>query len=150
MFIEAILERLGNSNLQKSDNPGRIVLDGTIGEYLENYDNHFLDMFLTRADGSYLDAHGKDFGIYRRENEGDDDYRNRILLERSMLDTTSDFSKLDISLWVYFEDVTDKNQLTSRNEYLKENHDTGYIFIATGSDEEYLKNKFIMSDVLWV
>ena len=150
MYIEAILERLGNSNLQKSDNPGRIVLDGTLGEYLENYDNHLLDMFLTRADGSYLDAHGKDFGIYRRENESDDDYRNRILLERSMLDTTSDFSKLDINLWIYFDDILDKNQLTSRNEYLKEEHDLDYVFIASGTDKEYLENKFILSDVLWV
>lgn len=150
MYIEAILERLGNSNLQKSDNPGRIVLDGTLGEYLENYDNHLLDMFLTRADGSYLDAHGKDFGIYRRENESDDDYRNRILLERSMLDTTSDFSKLDVELWVYFDDVLDKNQLTSRNEYLKDEHDLDYVFIASGTDKEYLENKFILSDVLWV
>ena len=150
MYIEAILERLGNSNLQKSDNPGRIVLDGTLGEYLEHFDNHILDMFLTRADGSYLDAHGKDFGIFRRENESDDDYRNRILLERSMLDTTSDFSKLDVELWVYFDDVLDKNQLTSRNEYLKEEHDLDYVFIASGTDKEYLENKFILSDVLWV
>lgn len=150
MYIEAILERLGNSNLQKSDNPGRIVLDGTLGEYLEHYDNHILDMFLTRADGSYLDLHGKDFGIFRRENEDDETYRNRILLEQSMLDTTSDFSKLDVELWVYFDDVLDKNQLTSRNEYLKDNHDSGYVFIASGTDKEYLENKFILSDVLWV
>ena len=150
MFIEGILERLNNPSLQKSDNPGRIVLDGTLGEYLTNYDNHILDMFLVKADGSYLDAHGKDFGIYRRENESDDDYRNRILLEQSMLDTTSDFSKLDINLWVYFDDVLDKNQLTSRNEYLKDRHDPDYVFIASGSDKDYLIGKFILEDVLWV
>ena len=149
MYIEAIIERLGNPNLQKSDNQGRIILDGTLGEFLENYDNHLLDMFLTRADGSYLDAHGKDFGIFRRENESDESYRNRILLERSMLDTTSDFSKLDVELWVYFDDVMDKNQLTSRNEYLKDNHDSDYVFIASGSDREYLENKFILSDIKW-
>ena len=34
MFIEGIIERLNNSELKKSDNEGRIVLDGTIGEYL--------------------------------------------------------------------------------------------------------------------
>ena len=149
MYIEAILERLGNSNLQKSDNLGRIVLGGTLGEYLEHYDNHVMDMFVTRADGSYLDAHGKDFGIFRRENESDASYRNRILLERSMLDSTVDFSKLDVDLFVYFDDVLNKNQLTSRNEYLKNNHDLDYVFIATGTDKDYLQNKFILSDVLW-
>ena len=30
MYIEGILERLNNSELQKTDNQGRIVLDGTI------------------------------------------------------------------------------------------------------------------------
>lgn len=150
MYIEAIIERLGNPNLQKSDNQGRIILDGTLGEFLENYDNHLLDMFLTRADGSYLDAHGKDFGIFRRENEPDESYRNRILLERSMLDTTSDFSKLDVELWVYFDDVIDKNQLTSRNEYLKKEHDSDYVFIASGPDKDYLVDKFILEDIQWV
>ena len=150
MYTEEVLSRLNNPVLQNPNNPGRIVLDGTVFEYLEHYDNHILDMFLVKADGSYLDAHGKDFGIYRRENESDDDYRNRILLEQSMLDTTSDFSKLDINLWVYFDDVLDKNQLTSRNEYLKDRHDPDYVFIASGSDKDYLIGKFILEDVLWV
>lgn len=150
MFIEGILERLGNPNLQQPDNPGRMVLDGTIGEYLEHYDNHLLDMFVTRATGSYLDLHGADFGIYRRENEDDDSYRNRILLEQSMVDTTTDFSKVDVELWIYFDDVMDKNQLTSRNEYLKDKHDPGFVFIASGSDMDYLRNKFLLEDIKWV
>lgn len=106
-------------------------------------------MFLVKASRNYLDAHGKDFGIFRRENESDESYRNRILLERSMLDSTVDFSKLDVDLFVYFDDVLDKNQLTSRNEYLKGEHDSNYVFIASGSDRDYLENKFILSDVLW-
>lgn len=150
MFIEGILERLNNESLQKPNNQGRIILDGTLGSYLDHFDNHLLDMFLVTADGSYLDAHGKDFGIFRRENESDDNYRNRILLERSMLDTTSDFSKLDVELWIYFDDVMDKNQLTSRNEYLKEESDDNFAFIASGSDKEYLQNRFILNDILWV
>lgn len=149
-YIEGILERINNPNLQDPNNPGRIVLDGTIGEYLEHYDNHVLDMFLTRATGKYLDLHGKDYGVYRRENEDDESYRSRILLEQSMLDTTSDFGKLDVTLWVYFPDVANKNQLTSRNEYLKDKHSPGYVFIAYGSDKDYLTNKFILGDVLWV
>ena len=150
-YIVGILERLGNPNLQKLDNPGRIVLDGTLGEYLEHYDNHILDMFLVRADGSYLDLHGRDFGIFRRDGESDTDYRTRILLEESMLETTTDFSKLDVSLWVYRDGVVDdKNVLTSRNPYLKNQHDTGYVFIASGSDMDYLVGKFILEDLLWV
>ena len=149
-YTDGILERINNPNLQNPNNAGRIVLDGTIFSYLEHYDNHILDMFLTRADGNYLDAHGKDFGIFRRENESDASYRNRILLERSMLDTTSDFSKLDVNLWVYFSGVLNKNQLTSRNEYLKGEHDSDYVFIASGSDREYLETKFLLNDIRWM
>lgn len=150
MYTEEVLSRLNNPALLDENNPARKVLDGTLGEFLEHFDNHLLDMFLTRADGSYLDAHGKDFGIYRRENESDDNYRNRILLERSMLDTTSDFNKLDVSLWVYFDDVMAKNQLTSRNEYLKEEHDPDYVFLSYGDDFEYISNKFILNDIKFI
>ena len=151
MFTEGILERINNPNLQNPNNAGRIVLDGTIFSYLDHYDNHVMDMFLTRADGSYLDAHGKDFGIFRRENESDASYRNRILLEQSMLESTVDFSKLDVDLFVYFDEVLNKNQLTSRNEYLKKEHDSNYVFIASGSDREYLETKFLLNDdIRWV
>ena len=148
-YTDGILERINNPNLQNPNNPGRIVLDGTIFSYLEKYDNHLLDLFLVKAEGSYLDSHGKDFGIFRRENESDESYRNRILLERSMLDSTVDFSKLDVDLFVYFNNVLNKKQLTSRNEYLKGEHDSDYVFIASGSDRDYLEKKFILSDVLW-
>ena len=74
MFIEGIIERLNNSELKKLDNEGRIVLDGTIGEYLENYNNHFLDLFLLHADGKYLDLHGLEYNIIRKEDESDISY----------------------------------------------------------------------------
>ena len=151
MFIEGICGRLNNSALQDTGNPFRIVLDGTLGEYLSNYDNHVLDMFLSRAEGSYLDCHGKDFGIFRRENESDTAYRARILVEQNLLQNTVDFSKLDLSFWVYQTGVIDdKDTLTSRNPYLKDEHDSGYVFIVTGSDADYLQGKFIMEDLLWV
>ena len=151
MYIEGICERINNPHLQDPNNPLRMVLDGTIGEYLENYDNHLLDMFLILAKGSYLDLHGRDFGIYRRDGESDDDYRARILIEQNLLQTTTDFLKLDLSMWVYFDDViTDKDTLTSRNPYLKDSHDEDYVFIVTGSDAEYLQSKFLLEDFLWV
>lgn len=149
-YTDGILERINNPNLQNPNNPGRIVLDGTIFEYLNHYDNHVMDMFLTRADGSFLDAHGKDFGIFRRENESDASYRNRILLERSMLDTTSDFSKLNVNLWIYFTNILDKNILSSRNPYLKDNHNGDYIFLGFGDDSEYIRNKFLVEDISWI
>ena len=148
-FIEGILNRLNNDELQKEDNPGRIVLDGTIGEYLENYDNHVLDMFLVTASGKYLDLHGEQYKMFRRPGESDVSFRNRIMIEKSIVQSSTDFLKLNVVLWVYFNDILDKNVLSSRNPYLKNEHTGDYIFLATGDDSEYIRNKFIVEDIKW-
>ena len=150
MYIEGIIDRMANPELEKENNPGRMVLDGTIGEYLERYNNHIYDVFLTRATGKYLDVHGALYEIFRQENESDEDYRRRILTEESIVQSTSDFLALNIVLWVYFTDILNKDVLSSRNPHLKEEHDTNYVFMATGEDADYVKNKFILEDIVWV
>lgn len=149
-YTKGITERINNDALQDENNPFVQILDGTVGEYLENRDNHFLDMFIVTASGNYLDLHAKMFGLFRRDGESDDDLRQRILLEESIVQSTSDFLKLDIALWVYKDDVDKKNVLTSRNPYLKSEHDTDYVFIATGTDSEYIQSKFLLEDILWL
>ncbi len=151
MYIEAITERLNNPYLKKEDNPGRMVLDGTVCEYLEKYDNHIMDLFLTRASGGYLDLHARLYGLERHDGEGDEELRERVLTEERLLERTSDFLGLNLTLWVYQTGVVDaKNTLTSRNPYLKDQHDSGYVFIGSGSDSEYVQGKFIVNDILWV
>jgi len=151
VYTEQIINRLNNPNLQQEDNPGRMVIDGTIGEYLENYDNHLMDLFITRATGGYLDLHAGLYGLVRHEGEDDSSLRGRVLTDISILQRTTDFTKLDCVLWVYFDDlVSDKNVLSSRNPFLKNEHDTDYVFIGTGVDGDYLRDKFILEDILWV
>lgn len=150
VYTKGMFERIDNENLHDENNPFVIVFDGTVGEYLENRNNHFLDIFLTTAEGEYLDVHGKIYGIYRKKDEDDDSYRNRILLNKSILQRTTDFNKLDIGFWVYKDGVTDKDTLTSRNPYLKKEHDEDYIFICSGADIDYLTGKFLLDDILWV
>ena len=150
MFIEGIIQRLNNPELKKSDNGGRIVLDGTIGEYLENYNNHFLDLFLKHATGKYLDLHGLEYNIIRKEDESDISYRNRIITEKSIIQNIDNFLNLDTSLWVHFRGVTDGDTLTSRNPYLKNKHNDNYVLICFSENKDYLTDKFILEDVLWV
>ena len=149
LYTNSIIEQLNNPELENPDNPFRKILDGTVGEYLANYDNHIYDLFLTRASGGYLDRHGEMYGLYRREDESDASFRQRIWMEEFIVQSTSDFLSLDIMLWVYFEDILDKNVLSSRNPYLKNEHDTGFMFLATGSDSEYIQGKFFVGDILW-
>jgi hypothetical protein len=150
MFIEGIIERLNNPALKKQDNEGRIVLDGTIGEYLENYDNHFLDLFLLRAHGKYLDLHGLEYNIIRKEDESDISYRNRIITEKSIVQNIDNFLNLNTDIWVYFNDVTSGDTLTSRNPYLKNKHEDNYVLICFSENKDYLTDKFILGDILWV
>lgn len=150
IYTKALQERINNNAIQNDENDFIKIYDGCVNEYLLNRNNHFLDMFIVTATGDYLDVHAKLFGLFRRDGESDDDLRQRILLEASIVQSTTDFLKLDLSLWVYKEDVDKKNVLTSRNPYLKEYHDENYIFIATGTDSEYIQNKFILEDILWL
>ena len=149
LYTNSIIEQLNNPELENPDNPFRKILDGTVGEYLANYDNHIYDLFLTRATGGYLDRHGEMYKLYRREDESDASFRQRIWMEEFIVQSTSDFLSLDIMLWVYFDDILDKNVLSSRNPYLKNEHDTGFMFLATGSDSEYIQGKFFVGDILW-
>ena len=150
LYTNSIIEQLNNPELENPDNPFRKILDGTVGEYLANYDNHIYDLFLTRASGGYLDRHGEMYGLYRREDESDASFRQRIWMEEFIVQSTSDFLSLDVMLWVYFTDILDKNVLSSRNPYLKNEHDTGFMFLATGSDSEYIQGKFFVGDILWI
>ena len=149
-YTKGIVERLNNENLHDENNPFVIILDGTVGEYLENRDNHFLDSFLITAEGDYLDLHGNLFGLKRRENEDDDTFRQRILTDENLIERTYDFEKLDCQLWVYKDGVTNNNTLTSRNTLLKDLHDEEYVFIGIGTDSEYIQSKFLLEDILWL
>ena len=153
MYTEQIINRLNNEALQAEDNPGRLVIDGTIGEYLEKYDNHLMDLFVSFASGKYLDLHAQELNLIRREDESDISLRNRIITELTIKQSTNDFLKANAELWVFFNDlIENKNVLSSRNQYLKEKHEEDYLFIgyAETVDKEYLNNKFFLEDILWV
>ena len=150
VYTKALQERLNNEALQSDENEFIKIFDGCVNEYLENRRNHFLDTFLTMAEGNFLDIHGKMYGLFRKKDESDDDFRNRIILNKSILQRTTDFSKLNIGFWVYKDGVTDKDTLTSRNPYLKQNHDDDYVFIVSGEDINLLQKKFLLNDILFV
>ena len=49
--------------------------------FLLNYSKlDYNQFFLQDATGKYLDLHGKQYGIGRKNNESDEEYRNRIIL----------------------------------------------------------------------
>ena len=150
IYAKALQDRLNNEALQSDENEFIKIYDGTLGEYLTNHDNHFLDVFLLTASGDYLDIHADIFGLKRRENETDEEFRQRIKTDELLIERTTDFEKLDCQLWIYKDGVTDNDTLTSRNTYLKDEHDENYVFIGTGTDSEYIQSKFLLGDILWL
>lgn len=151
MYIEQIVERLNNPYLKQVDNPGRMVLDGTIGEYLEHYNNHHYDYYISTAAGKYLDLHGQEYSLIRREDETDDSFRRRIIAHIRLLDTTLDFEELDVHLWTYDSGFNDGNVLVSRNTLIRD-LSADYLFIAHADypeDQEYLENMFLTGELLW-
>lgn len=76
-----IIERLPvNSQLQNPNNQMHIIIQNAIGELLDNFEIDYDQFFLQDATGKYLDLHGKQYGIGRKNNESDEEYRNRIIL----------------------------------------------------------------------
>jgi len=149
--MDMIVELLPlSSALQHPDNPLRIVLDRTVGEWLDNFSQPYEQLFLMSATGGWLDAHGKDYGVPRRIDESDDDYRQRIVYEKLDHLTPSLLADVyNVRLFSYRNDfdVTD-NTLVSDNPYIDNG---GYLGLADQDTMDILDKKFILdSGVTWI
>ena len=103
-YGEGIISRLHPlSPLKNENNAGHKFIDNTIGEYLDNYENRdkFDQLFLRSATGKWLDLHGKELGVYREIDEADEDYRKRIILEKTMHNTIPELKSKGVQFWNY-------------------------------------------------
>lgn len=152
MYGEEIIARLPPySPLHREDNPGRKVIINTVGEWLDRFEERewMEQFFLQEATGKYLDLHGNDFGLPRKINESDDDYRNRIIYE-SLGHLTTYFLKsvYNVGLYVKVNDFDSDTMLTSDNEYISHN---GFVGVTDESTKQILNKKFVLgSDVTWL
>ena len=149
--MDMIVEMLPlSSKLQQADNPLRIVLDRTVGEWLDNFSQPFDELFLMSATGGWLDAWGRDYGVPRRLDEDDESYRQRIVYEKLDHLTPSLLADVyNVRLFSYRNDfdVTD-NTLVSDNPYIDNG---GYLGLADKDTMDILDKKFILdSGVTWI
>jgi hypothetical protein len=76
-----LLNRLSNIFTKKSDS-NLSQLMGAVGDQLDKVDpsqsNLEQQFSVSTATGDALDKHGRDWGVPRRSNDSDDDYRKRI------------------------------------------------------------------------
>lgn len=146
MYLEGILERLNNPYLKEPDNQGRQIIDGTVCEYLENYDNHFLDLWVSHSTGDFLDLIGRLYGLMRQEDESDLSYRKRILADTSMVESTLDIGNAGVELYCK-TDNDFGDEWTSDNLYLCHSE---YFALSDETTMDYVSGKFIMEDLEWV
>lgn len=116
-----IIERLPvNSQLQNPNNQMHIIIQNTIGELLDNFEIDYDQFFLQDATGKYLDLHGKQYGIGRKNNESDEEYRNRIILGAYEYATVKVLTKIyGVKFYANVDNFeNNSNLLCSDNPYL--------------------------------
>ena len=150
--MDMIVEMLPlSSKLQQEDNPLRIVLDRTVGEWLDNFEQPFEQLFLMSATGGWLDAHGKDYGIPRKIDEDDESYRQRIVYEKLDHLTPSLLGDVyGVRLFSYRGDFDVKdNTLVSDNPHIVQLDS----FLGTVDEDtiSILDKKFVLDSVVtWI
>lgn len=151
-YGEEILDRLPeNSSLKNTNNPARNIINNTVGEWLDNFDNNFENLFLNEADGEYIDCHGREYGVYRKLNESDEDYKKRIIYQ-ILGHLTVDYllNIYNINLYVNIPDYNpSENELTSDNYYI--NFEDGFMASTDEMTKSILNKKFVLgSGIRWL
>ena len=153
-YGEEILDRLPeNSSLKSSNNPARKVIMNTLGEWLDYFkdNDNFENLFLNEAVGDYIDCHGKEYAVYRKLDESDEDYKKRIIyqiLGHLTVDYLISIYKVD--LYVNIPNYNPNyNQLTSDNYYI--NEENGFMASADDITKSILNKKFVLgSGIRWL
>ena len=151
-YGEEILDRLPeNSSLKSSNNPARKVIMNTVGEWLDNYDDNFENLFLNESVGEYIDCHGREYGVYRKLNESDEDYKKRIIYQ-ILGHLTADYliEIYNVNLYVNIPNYNpNNNELTSDNHYI--NDENGFMALADEITRSILNKKFVLgSGIRWL
>lgn len=152
-FIDALVDMMPeHSALKKKNNELRSVLDKTVGAWFDMHDvqDFYEQLFLQSATGKYLDLHGQDYAVYRKTDESDDDYRDRIVQEK-LEHLTPDYLELiyGLKLYVFVEDFdVNNNDLTSDNIYI---NSRGYMAEAPVELQRIIEKKFVLKqgDIKW-
>jgi hypothetical protein len=150
-FLDMLVDMLAeHSALQKSDNDVRKVLDRTVGEYMDRVVQPFDELFLETATGSWLDCHGRDYGVPRRLGEDDDSYRDRIVFEKLEYLTVGNLDNIyGVTLYALVDDFdATENTLTSDNPYV---NGRGFMAEADSDLQKILNSKFVLdNEVVWI
>ena len=149
LFGSAILERLHtDSPASNPDNEFYKVFDNSVGEWLDNFDvdKFHTELFLNEADSKWLELHGEEYGVARHLDEGDDDFRERII-KHTLGELTPRLLNVDFGLELYID--TDGfsptgRVLTSDNPYIKGE----YVVISDKETKSLVERSFVLNEAI--
>ena len=149
-FVDMLVEMLPlHSAIQREGNPLRRVLDKSVGEWMDGFEQPYDELFLSTASGGWLDAHGRDYGVPRKLDEDDESYRERIVYEKlDHLTVGLLYTVYGLDLFVFVEDFDPlENTLTSDNPHISNK----YMSIADEDLQAILNGKFVLEgEVTWI
>ena len=149
-FVDMLVEMLPlHSAIQREGNPLRRVLDKSVGEWMDGFEQPYDELFLSTASGGWLDAHGRDYGVSRKLDEDDESYRERIVYEKlDHLTVGLLYTVYGLDLFVFVEDFDPlENTLTSDNPHISNK----YMSIADEDLQSILNGKFVLEgEVTWI
>lgn len=145
---EYMLEQVHRfSELRRKDNEIHQLFVELIGRWIDEYDvvENLRKYSLKNATKEVLDLWGYQYGIYRKDEESDDDLRQRIISKILGRFTTPYVLENDV---IFFTCVGNPHdQLTSKNTYLTND----YLCYARNDIEEYFdKNYITWRDIIWL
>lgn len=149
---EEIINRLPSTSGLHINLDARRVIENTIGAWFDNIENQdwFSQFFLDSATGAWLDLHGQTYGIKRKIDESDEDYRKRIIYE-TLGHLTVNFllDVYNVELYSYVADFDSDNTLVSDNPYFNVN---GFYGVAPDTvTKNILNKKFVLRNgVTWL
>lgn len=99
------------------------ILEDTIGVYFDSKEEEIEEIvdapFLTEATGDYLDLiHGVLYGVERKVNEDDDEYRARLSFQARDKVRPVDLMELGCDVYAFVDNFDASTKLTSRNTSL--------------------------------
>ena len=149
-FVDMLVEMLPlHSAIQREGNELRKVLDRSVGEWMDGFEQPYDELFLSTASGGWLDAHGRDYGVPRKLDEDDESYRERIVYEKlDHLTVGLLYTVYGLDLFVFVEDFDPlENTLTSDNPHIS----NSYMSIADEDLQSILNGKFVLEgEVTWI
>ena len=130
------------SQLSNPESDGYKLIDNTIGWLLDSFEDsdRVSQLFISSAEGKYLDILCAERGIYRLDGEDDDTFRERAINIQTFTFTKEGIGRIGGVVYCNVDDLT--TQCTSKNVVLSNQ----YIIDVPEENKEFI-NQYVNNNI---